>query len=100
MKMNKEEAFDAFYFSKEAQEYCFGNHNNSIRDEQVGEFSFNAGYEAAKIEMQTENLQLRALVRTSIAIIEEQNTIITNDEFYIKSELTDEWLEKAREVIG
>lgn len=44
--MNKkiEKAFDKFYNSKIAQDYCFGNHNRASRDEQIGEFSFEAGY--------------------------------------------------------
>lgn len=47
----KEKAFGIFYESDRAQEFCFGNHNNSTRDEKVGEFSFNAGWNARNEEI-------------------------------------------------
>lgn len=55
----REKAFDKFYNSKEARDYCFGNYNNATRDEQVGEFSFNAGYDYrnAEIKKLRENIK-------------------------------------------
>lgn len=63
--MNKQEArekaWEEFYNSKKAQEYCFGNYNNATRDEHVGEFSFNAGYDAGAIAERER--MLRIMVR-------------------------------------
>ena len=54
----KEKLFDEFYNSEKAQEYCFGNYNNATRDEDVGRFSFNAGYDAGKEETKQYNEKL------------------------------------------
>lgn len=40
-------AWEEFYSSEKAQNYCFGNYNNATRDEYVGEFSFKAGWDAS-----------------------------------------------------
>jgi len=50
----KQEAWDKFYYAKEAQSFCFGNHNNATRDEQVGEFSFNGGFDCGVETLQKE----------------------------------------------
>ena len=39
-----EQAFNQFYESPVAQDYCFSNYNNASRDESVGRFCFEHGY--------------------------------------------------------
>ena len=43
--------FEKFYYSEKAQEFCFGNHNNATRDEQIGEFSAGAAWDYQQLDI-------------------------------------------------
>jgi hypothetical protein len=64
--------WDKFYYTEKAQEFCFGNHNNAARDEQVGEFSAQEAWD----HQQDKITKLETLVRELVKVVDG----IANDE--------------------
>ena len=65
--------FDGFYNSKTAQEFCFGNHNSAIRDEQVAVFSAQEAWDFKQKELnklQSENTKLQNKLDLAVEALE------------------------------